>query len=53
METGLRYVMSLWFTCDTDREFSTFMDGKIHNTFTSGASDGSEGGLGGVPADEL
>jgi hypothetical protein len=40
VETGVRYVMSMWFTCDKTKEFATFMDGKVHKTFTAGATDG-------------
>jgi|EP01046_Picozoa_sp_COSAG06_P002308 hypothetical protein len=40
VETGVRFVMSMWFTCDPDKEFVSFLDGKVHNTFTSGATSG-------------
>ncbi|CAN0233318.1 unnamed protein product [Ascophyllum nodosum] len=30
---GTRYVLSFWFTCDKRREFSTFLDGKVHDRF--------------------
>ena len=40
VETGVRYVMSMWFTCDPEKEFVSFMDGKVHDTFTSGATSG-------------
>ncbi|CAM9723080.1 unnamed protein product [Chrysoparadoxa australica] len=33
--SGTRYVLSLWFTCDAKKEFSTFLDGKVHRTFQS------------------
>lgn len=31
--SGERYTMSMWFTCDPQKEFSTFLDGKVHSTF--------------------
>ncbi|KAI9915566.1 hypothetical protein PsorP6_007871 [Peronosclerospora sorghi] len=30
-----RYVLSLWFTCDKRNNFRNFLDGKVHNHFTS------------------
>ncbi|CAM9257138.1 unnamed protein product [Discosporangium mesarthrocarpum] len=30
---GTRYVLSFWFTCNLQREFSTFLDGKVHRHF--------------------
>ena len=33
VESGARYTMSMWFTCDERREFKTFLDGKVHETF--------------------
>ena len=34
VETGRRLTMSMWFTCDSAREFTTFLDGKVHSVFT-------------------
>ena len=31
--SGLRYVLSFWFTCDPKREFQIFLDGQAHMTF--------------------
>ncbi|KAJ0399044.1 hypothetical protein ATCC90586_004503 [Pythium insidiosum] len=31
--TGTRYVMSMWFTCDERRQFTNFLDGKMHVHF--------------------
>ena len=42
VETGVRYVMSMWFTCDKAKEFGTFLDGKVHQTFTEGVTDGKD-----------
>lgn len=33
VESGTRLTMSMWFTCDSTREFTTFLDGKVHSTF--------------------
>ncbi|TMW57606.1 hypothetical protein Poli38472_003531 [Pythium oligandrum] len=33
VETGTRYVMSMWFTCDERRRFKNFLDGKMHVHF--------------------
>ena len=33
VESGARLTMSMWFTCDSRREFSTFLDGKVHAVF--------------------
>lgn len=30
VETGTRYVMSMWFTCNKARELPNFLDGKAH-----------------------
>lgn len=43
VHTGARYVLSLWFTCDPAREFTSFLDGKVHKTFSTGATDGAVG----------
>jgi hypothetical protein len=32
--TGKRFVLSFWFTCDARKEFSIFLDGKAHITFS-------------------
>ncbi|CAM9652480.1 unnamed protein product [Pylaiella littoralis] len=34
---GARFVLSFWFTCDKRKEFSTFLDGKVHRRFEGGA----------------
>ncbi|KAI9905540.1 hypothetical protein PsorP6_013467 [Peronosclerospora sorghi] len=34
VETGVRYVLSLWFTCDESKHFHNFLDGKVHTHFT-------------------
>ena len=33
--SGTRYVMSMWFTCNADRVFRNFLDGKKADTFQS------------------
>jgi len=33
VSSGTRYVMSMWFTCDEEKLFSNFLDGKIHRRF--------------------
>ena len=38
VETGTRLTMSMWFTCDSSREFATFLDGKVHSTFVKPAA---------------
>jgi hypothetical protein len=38
---GVRYVLSMWFSCDERREFKSFLDGKEHNAF-AGADAGRE-----------
>eukprot|EP00752_Nemacystus_decipiens_P006784 g6093.t1 len=30
---GTRFILSFWFTCDERKEFSTFLDGKVHKRF--------------------
>lgn len=30
---GTRYCLSFWFTCDEKKKFTTFLGGKVHNTF--------------------
>ncbi|CAN0027075.1 unnamed protein product [Choristocarpus tenellus] len=35
--SGTRYVLSFWFTCDVRREFSAFLDGKVHTHFDGAA----------------
>ena len=32
--SGQRFVLSFWFTCDAQREFEIFLDGKAHTTFS-------------------
>ncbi|OQS01861.1 hypothetical protein THRCLA_05693 [Thraustotheca clavata] len=34
VETGTRYVMSMWFSCDERKQFKNFFDGKMHQHFT-------------------
>lgn len=36
--------MSMWFTCDSRREFKTFLDGKVHNKFSGAAAGGAADG---------
>jgi len=38
--SGTRYVLSLWFTCDSRREFKTFLDGKAHYTYEGNKNKG-------------
>lgn len=33
VETGTRYVLSLWFSCDERKEFLNFLDEKMHKHF--------------------
>jgi len=33
VESGIRYVLSFWFTCDPQREFQIFLDGQAHLNF--------------------
>jgi hypothetical protein len=33
VSTGTRYVLSFWFTCNGQREFGTFLDGKNHKNY--------------------
>lgn len=40
---GTRYALSFWFTCDTRREFSTFLDGKVHDRFDGGRGNRESG----------
>jgi predicted RNase H-like nuclease len=34
VQSGQRFVLSFWFTCDARREFEIFLDGKAHTTFS-------------------
>lgn len=34
VESGLRYVLSFWFTCDEKKQFEIFLDGKAHAVFS-------------------
>jgi hypothetical protein len=34
LESGERFVLAFWFTCDAAREFEIFLDGKAHTTFS-------------------
>jgi hypothetical protein len=36
VETGTRTVLSMWFTCDEEKAFSTFLDGSAHVAFDQG-----------------
>jgi hypothetical protein len=40
--SGDRFVFSMWFTCDSSRQFRTFLDGEAHTRF-AGGDDGSRG----------
>lgn len=33
VESGARYVMSMWFSCDERKRFTNFLDGKMHRHF--------------------
>lgn len=33
VESGARYVMSMWFSCDERKQFRNFLDGKMHQHF--------------------
>ncbi|RLN60516.1 hypothetical protein BBJ28_00008710 [Nothophytophthora sp. Chile5] len=33
VESGARYVMSMWFSCDERKQFHNFLDGKMHQHF--------------------
>ncbi|RLN65451.1 hypothetical protein BBP00_00002848 [Phytophthora kernoviae] len=33
VETGTRYVLSLWFSCDERKEFENFLDGEMHKHY--------------------
>ncbi|KAL3661002.1 hypothetical protein V7S43_014018 [Phytophthora oleae] len=33
VETGTRYVLSLWFSCDERKQFHNFLDGEMHKHF--------------------
>jgi hypothetical protein len=50
---GSRVTFSMWFTCDREREFATFLDGRAHLHFAkagrggSGMSGSGDGGSGG------
>lgn len=33
VESGTRYVMSMWFSCDARKQFHNFLDGKMHQHF--------------------
>lgn len=35
--SGVRYAISMWFTCDPDRHMSQFLDGSMHQEFRAGA----------------
>jgi hypothetical protein len=33
-KSGQRFVLAFWFTCDPEREFEIFLDGKAHQAFS-------------------
>ena len=33
--SGNRYVLAFWFTCNPDRQFEIFLDGKSHTVFSN------------------
>jgi hypothetical protein len=33
VRSGTRYVLSFWFTCDSVKEFGTFLDGSVHGAY--------------------
>ena len=33
--SGSRYVLAFWFTCDPERKFEIFLDGKSHTAFSN------------------
>jgi hypothetical protein len=33
VESGTRYTLSLWFTCNKKKVFENFLDGKVHQRF--------------------
>jgi len=37
--SGQRYVLAFWFTCNPDRKFEIFLDGKAHTTFSNNFRD--------------
>eukprot|EP00811_Abedinium_folium_P034927 NODE_7766_length_1552_cov_4.470175.p1 GENE.NODE_7766_length_1552_cov_4.470175~~NODE_7766_length_1552_cov_4.470175.p1 ORF type:complete len:345 (+),score=88.80 NODE_7766_length_1552_cov_4.470175:111-1145(+) len=41
VETGTRYVLSFWFTCDRRREVAKFLDGRAHKHNISDDADGA------------
>lgn len=34
VQSGQRFVLSFWFTCERTKEFEIFLDGKAHTTFS-------------------
>jgi hypothetical protein len=34
LQSGQRFVLSFWFTCDPAKEFEIFLDGQAHTTFS-------------------
>ena len=36
IEGGTRFVLSFWFSCDMDKRFENFLDGKGHDSFERG-----------------
>jgi len=44
VKTGTRFTLSMWFTCNEERQFSTFLDGEAHASYkatVNGAPDNS------------
>lgn len=37
--SGQRYVLAFWFTCNPERKFEIFLDGKAHTTFSNNFRD--------------
>ena len=47
VNTGTRFALSLWFSCDERRRFENFLDGKEHVAFDGAAAVGAGGAGGG------
>ena len=41
-ESGTRFVLSFWFSCDARTKFPNFLDGKVHQTFEEKESGNKE-----------
>jgi hypothetical protein len=35
VQSGQRYVLAFWFTCDSEKQFEIFLDGHAHVVFSS------------------